>query len=202
MIWGNDTLSPFPAHPPSTHKLSIYTQAHTDRHKICQGNCKLHFQDGGAKPQFQALLIPNGRLVSLFPFPVSTATPHGLQCTEENGARWHQRPHCQATEAGSALSSTLCSLSIIHLPLLHNQDMVLTVAGTILSPPVLNMVLCCPFLFASPYSAFCSILPLDAVLKTSLSLGTSKQEDLFFFFRPPITPQSSHIILHLFTYFI
>lgn len=118
MIWRNNTFSPFPTCPPSTHKLSIYIQAHTDRHKIW-GNRKLHFQDGGAKLQFQALLICNGRLVSLLPFPVSTTTPHGLQCTEENGAWWHQRPHCQATEAGSVLRRALCSLSIIHLLLLY-----------------------------------------------------------------------------------
>ena len=136
--------------PPSTHKLSIYTQAHKDRHKICRANCKLHFQDGGAKLQFQALLIRNGRLVSLLPFPVSTTTPHGLQCTEENSTRWHQRPHCQATEAGSALWSALCLLSIIHLPLLYNQDVMLSVIGASLSPPVLNMVLSCLFLFILP----------------------------------------------------
>lgn len=122
----------------------------------------------------------------------------------------HGREWCPLTSkttllgsgAGLGLQSSLSSLFIIYLPLLYNQDMVLTVSGTILSPPVLSMILCCPFLFASLYFSFCCVLfllhILDCVLKASLSVDTSSQEDLLSFFRAPIIPQPSCIMLDLF----
>lgn len=117
----------------------------------------------------------------------------------------HRRERYPYIEDHTARVQRRARLGGSTLPSLHRppasslqQNMVLTVSGAILSPPVLNTVLCCPFLFAFPYSAFCYLLLLDSVLETSLSLGTSKQEDLFFFFRPPIIPQSSCIMLHLF----
>lgn len=60
--------------------------------------------------------------------------------------------------AGLGLQSSLSSLFIIYLPLLYNQDMVLRVSGTILSPPVLSVILCCPFPFASLHFSFCCVV--------------------------------------------
>lgn len=165
---------------------------HTDRKSVLQ---ILSSVSRVAQRHFPRITIQTGRLTSPLSSPCATTTPQRSVVPSEVKA------HAVRSQGWPRLQNSL--LPLHHWPAsLCRQDMVLTASGTIWSPPALNLALCCPFPFASLYFPFCCSLLLshilDFILTTSLSLDTSKQEDLLSFFRALIIPEPSCTTVDLF----